>query len=101
MYTKNMSQKEAWHMWGRPVWLEYGWTWAHNGKRKGEIEDTNYTPQEGAWILFQWQLVSHKLMTSAFNMEKEMQGRSIRQNKYIKEAMMGWSKMEATYIWDI
>lgn len=36
-------------------------------------------------------------MTSAFNMEKEMQGR-IRQNKYIKEAMMGWSKMEATYI---
>lgn len=36
-----------------------------------------------------------------------MQGRSIRQNKYIKEAMkkkkeaiLGWSKMEATYIWD-
>ena len=32
-----------------------------------------------------------------------MQGRSIRQNIYIKamkkkEAMMGWSKMEATYI---
>lgn len=37
-------------------------------------------------------------MTSAFNMEKEMQGKSIRQNKYIKEAMMGRSKMEATYI---
>lgn len=44
-------------------------------------------------------------MTSAFNMEKEMQGRSIRQNKYIKEAMkkkkeamMDCSKMEATYI---